>query len=83
MTNKTLNFEQSHEAVEALGTLSRLGLINWRDSTPEEDSLDIDRMGSINIISHDGHCLSPYIIVKGFHFTVGKSAVRFAWHGGE
>ena len=74
------SFEESREAVEALGTLSKLGLIEWRKATPEEDSLEIDLIGTITMSAHDGWCMSPYIIINGVFLAVSKGMVRQAWN---
>lgn len=71
--------QHTEAAVNALAILSRLGLINWRPATLEEDSLEIDQIGELNIVAHDGWCMSPYLQVNGVFIDVGKRGVRRAW----
>lgn len=78
-TCKELSLEDSEKAVEALGVLSKLGLIEWRDATQDEDSLGIDTIGELSIVAHDGHCLSAYLFTKNLRLQVGKWMVRTAW----
>jgi hypothetical protein len=75
---KHLSDEDSLKAVEALGTLSRLGILNWEDNTG--DTLGIEYMATLEVIAHDGHCLSPYVLLKNtcgeqFSLEVGKRYV--------
>ena len=77
-----LSMEDSDKAVEALAVLSNLGLIHWRESTAEEDDMGIEIVGELKVFTHDGHCLSPYMLIDKTYVDVGmsKTLVRSVWN---
>jgi hypothetical protein len=74
--------EESARAVDAIATLSNLGLITWRTDT---DDAGIDEeFADLDFTAHGGYTLSPYLIVsdgntkKCHYLLVGKGHVRRA-----
>lgn len=80
-----LTFENSLEAVKAIGTLVKLGILNWKPVPLEQDALGIDDWAELSLVAHDGYVMSPSLITydrltkRTVYFAVGKGMVRDAF----
>lgn len=77
-----LSMKESDEVIKALTLLSKHGFIHWRESTAEQDDMGIEIVGELKVFTHDGHCLSPYMLIDKTYVDVGmsKTLVCSVWN---